>query len=65
MPIPDGVDDYTAAPIMCSASTVYRSLVEARLTPGDWVAVSLVDILKPGIFSHASGLDSSLEAEVA
>ncbi|KAK5444173.1 hypothetical protein LTS15_010526 [Exophiala xenobiotica] len=65
MPIPDGVDDYTAAPIMCSASTVYRSLVEARLTPGDWVAVSLVYILKPGIFSHASGPDSFLEAEAA
>ncbi|EXJ79173.1 alcohol dehydrogenase [Capronia epimyces CBS 606.96] len=37
-PIPDGVDDYTAAPIMCSASTVHRSLVESRLRPGQWVA---------------------------
>ncbi|KAL4784130.1 glycosyl hydrolase family 76-domain-containing protein [Aspergillus varians] len=35
-PIPDGVPDEIAAPIMCSASTIYRSLVESRLQPGDW-----------------------------
>ncbi|OQU99901.1 hypothetical protein CLAIMM_05473 [Cladophialophora immunda] len=34
--IPDGVDDYIAGPVMCSASTVYRSLVEAELKAGDW-----------------------------
>jgi len=37
-PIPDGVDDYTAGPIMCSASTIYRSLVESELRPGDIAA---------------------------
>jgi D-arabinose 1-dehydrogenase-like Zn-dependent alcohol dehydrogenase len=35
-PIPKGVDDYTAGPIMCSASTIYRSIVESNLKPGDW-----------------------------
>lgn len=35
-PIPDGVDDYIAGPVMCSASTIYRSLVEANLKPGEW-----------------------------
>ncbi|RHZ56797.1 hypothetical protein CDV55_103555 [Aspergillus turcosus] len=35
-PIPDGVSDEVAAPIMCSASTTYRSLVESGLRPGDW-----------------------------
>lgn len=35
-PIPDGVDDYVAAPIMCSASTMYRSLNESGLKPGDF-----------------------------
>ncbi|KAL4875244.1 glycosyl hydrolase family 76-domain-containing protein [Aspergillus karnatakaensis] len=35
-PIPDGIPDAIAAPIMCSASTIYRSLVESRLKPGDW-----------------------------
>jgi NADPH:quinone reductase-like Zn-dependent oxidoreductase len=35
-PIPDGVDDFTAGPIMCSASTIHRSLVEANLNHGDW-----------------------------
>ncbi|KAF4171500.1 hypothetical protein CNMCM8694_004036 [Aspergillus lentulus] len=35
-PIPDGVPDEIAAPIMCSASTIYRSLVESGLRPGDW-----------------------------
>jgi propanol-preferring alcohol dehydrogenase len=24
--IPDGVDDFTAGPIMCSGSTIYRSV---------------------------------------
>ncbi|KAF9886564.1 hypothetical protein FE257_011336 [Aspergillus nanangensis] len=35
-PIPDGVPDEIAAPIMCSASTVYCSLVESKLKAGDW-----------------------------
>jgi len=34
--IPDGVDDYMAGPIMCSASTVYTSIKESGLRPGDW-----------------------------
>ena len=34
--IPDEVDDYTAAPIMCSASTMHHSLVESGLKPGNW-----------------------------
>ncbi|CAI7630241.1 unnamed protein product [Penicillium discolor] len=36
-PIPDGVSDEVAAPIMCSASTMYRSLVESNLRAGSWV----------------------------
>ncbi|KAL2869113.1 glycosyl hydrolase family 76-domain-containing protein [Aspergillus lucknowensis] len=35
-PIPDGIPDEIAAPVMCSASTIYRSIVESRLQPGDW-----------------------------
>ncbi|KAL4973544.1 glycosyl hydrolase family 76-domain-containing protein [Aspergillus desertorum] len=35
-PIPEGIPDEIAAPIMCSASTMYRSLVESRLQPGGW-----------------------------
>lgn len=35
-PIPDGVSDEVAGPIMCSASTIYRSLIEADLTPGSY-----------------------------
>ncbi|KAF9890491.1 hypothetical protein FE257_005896 [Aspergillus nanangensis] len=35
-PIPDGIPDEIAAPIMCSASTIYRSLVESGLKPGHW-----------------------------
>jgi len=34
--IPDGVSDYVAGPIMCSASTVYTSLKESKLKPGNW-----------------------------
>ncbi|CAI7578390.1 Polyketide synthase enoylreductase [Penicillium manginii] len=36
-PIPDGIPDEIAAPIMCSASTIYRSLVESNLRAGSWV----------------------------
>ncbi|KAJ6022394.1 Polyketide synthase enoylreductase [Penicillium canescens] len=36
-PIPDGVSDEVAAPVMCSASTVYRSLIESNLRAGAWV----------------------------
>lgn len=35
--IPDGVPDEVAAPIMCSASTMHRALVDSGLKPGNWV----------------------------
>jgi propanol-preferring alcohol dehydrogenase len=34
--IPDGVSDYVAGPIMCSASTAYASIKDSRLRPGQW-----------------------------
>ena len=34
--IPDGVSDYVAGPIMCSASTAYSSIKESGLRPGEW-----------------------------
>lgn len=34
--IPDGVSDYVAGPIMCSASTIYTSIKAAKLRPGQW-----------------------------
>ncbi|CAO2657399.1 Nn.00g035250.m01.CDS01 [Neocucurbitaria sp. VM-36] len=34
--IPEGVDDFIAGPIMCSGSTIYCSLKESGLKPGDW-----------------------------
>jgi len=34
--IPDGVSDYIAGPIMCSASTAYTSIKESQLRPGQW-----------------------------
>ncbi|KIW18129.1 hypothetical protein PV08_02417 [Exophiala spinifera] len=34
--IPDGVSDYVAGPVMCSASTIYTSLKESGLRPGQW-----------------------------
>ncbi|KAM0552663.1 hypothetical protein ACHAPJ_007760 [Fusarium lateritium] len=37
-PIPEGVDDFSAGPIMCSGSTIYRSLVDSELRPGEWAA---------------------------
>lgn len=35
--IPDGVPDEVAGPIMCSASTMHRALVDSGLRPGNWV----------------------------
>ncbi|QDS75420.1 hypothetical protein FKW77_003319 [Venturia effusa] len=35
-PIPDGVSDHIAAPIMCSASTMVCSLEISGLKPGQW-----------------------------
>lgn len=34
--IPEGVDDDNAGPIMCSGSTIYKSLIESELKAGDW-----------------------------
>jgi propanol-preferring alcohol dehydrogenase len=34
--IPDGVPDHVAAPIMCSATTMVRSLTDSGLRPGNW-----------------------------
>lgn len=34
--IPDSVDDFTAGPIMCSGSTILRSLYESELKAGNW-----------------------------
>lgn len=34
--IPDGVSDYVAGPVMCSASTIYTSLKASSLRPGQW-----------------------------
>lgn len=34
--IPDGVSDYVAGPVMCSAATIYSSLKESGLRPGNW-----------------------------
>lgn len=36
-PIPEGVSDYIAGPIMCSASTMHRALIDSGLKPGQWV----------------------------
>lgn len=36
-PIPDGVSDYVAGPIMCSASTMHRALIDSGLKTGQWV----------------------------
>lgn len=35
-PIPEGVSDIIAGPVMCSAATMYRALKEANLHPGDY-----------------------------
>lgn len=34
--IPDGVSDYVAGPVMCSASTIYASIKESGLKAGNW-----------------------------
>lgn len=34
--LPDGISDFVAGPIMCSASTAYTSIKESNLKPGQW-----------------------------
>ncbi|ORY71491.1 alcohol dehydrogenase 1 [Pseudomassariella vexata] len=34
--IPDGISDYLAGPVMCSASTIYSSLKESGIRAGNW-----------------------------
>ena len=34
--IPDGVSDYVAGPVMCSASTIYSSIKASGLRAGQW-----------------------------
>lgn len=34
--IPDGVSDYVAGPVMCSASTIYSSIKKSDLRAGQW-----------------------------
>lgn len=34
--IPDGVSDYVAGPVMCSASTIYTALKASGLKAGHW-----------------------------
>ncbi|PQE19612.1 alcohol dehydrogenase protein [Rutstroemia sp. NJR-2017a WRK4] len=36
-PIPEGVSDYVAGPIMCSASTMHRALIDSRLKASQFV----------------------------
>ncbi|KAE8379068.1 chaperonin 10-like protein [Aspergillus bertholletiae] len=37
--IPNGVDDFSAGPIMCSGSTMFRALRESNLRAGQWVVI--------------------------
>ncbi|GGP20815.1 alcohol dehydrogenase AdhP [Silvimonas iriomotensis] len=38
--IPEGLDPYDVAPILCAGVTTYKGLKETDAKPGDWVAIS-------------------------
>ncbi|WP_353057925.1 alcohol dehydrogenase AdhP [Propionimicrobium sp. PCR01-08-3] len=38
--IPVGIDDLTAAPLVCAGLTVYKGLMMTSADPGDWVIIS-------------------------
>lgn len=38
--IPQQLDSYTAAPILCAGLTVYKGLKEAGVKPGEWIVIS-------------------------
>jgi propanol-preferring alcohol dehydrogenase len=40
VPLPDGVTDAEAAPILCAGVTVYKGLVVAQLAKGSWVSIA-------------------------
>lgn len=39
-PIPDGIDDEQAAPLLCAGVTVYAALKRSGARPGQWVVIS-------------------------
>ncbi|KAI0312327.1 mannitol-1-phosphate dehydrogenase-like protein, partial [Amylostereum chailletii] len=39
VPIPDGIEDHVAAPILCAGLTVYRGLKLSNTKLGDWVVI--------------------------
>ncbi len=40
IPIPKGLSDTAAAPILCAGVTTWKALKQAKLTAGEWVAIS-------------------------
>ena len=40
VPIPDGVDLFEIAPILCAGVTTYKALRQTRAQKGDWVVIS-------------------------
>lgn len=38
--LPEGVDPYEVAPILCAGVTVYKGLKETEVRPGQWVVIS-------------------------
>jgi alcohol dehydrogenase, propanol-preferring len=38
--IPDNLDFFSAAPVLCAGVTVYKGLKETEVRPGEWVAIS-------------------------
>uniref|UniRef100_A0A0G4FLP2 alcohol dehydrogenase n=1 Tax=Chromera velia CCMP2878 TaxID=1169474 RepID=A0A0G4FLP2_9ALVE len=39
-PIPDGLSDEQAAPILCAGVTTYKALKESAVRPGQWIAIT-------------------------
>jgi propanol-preferring alcohol dehydrogenase len=39
-PIPEELDPFAAAPVLCAGLTVYKALKESDTLPGQWVAIS-------------------------
>ena len=60
--IPDGLDIYGAAPILCAGVTTYKGLKETECKPGDWVSISGVGGLGHVAIQYAKAMGFNVVA---
>ena len=60
--LPDGLDFWTAAPVLCAGVTTYKGLKETDVRPGQWVVVSGVGGLGHMAIQYAEAMGMRVAA---